>query len=571
MNRAWIALAWLFLLLALGCQSVEPTVTSAIDTVESMQSENIISGAVLDEANVAIAGAVVRVKATEKFTTTDENGNFILSDLQPEEPVTLTAWAEGYYIGGGKDEYITGSQDIRIVLKKHAENDNPDYQWLSAFASEGQSGNCENCHFDPDNPDAALPFFEWGADAHGLSAKNMRFLTMYLGQDTDGNQSPQREYGFSRDYGRIPLRPNPNQPYFGPGYKLDFPETAGNCAACHAPAAAINAAYETDPTQVSGVGSEGVTCDFCHKVWGVKLDSSTGLPQPNMPGVLSFEFRRPHEGHQFFAGPFDDVAPGEDTYTPIQQQSQFCAPCHFGSFWDTQIYNSFGEWLESPYSNTQTGKTCQDCHMPAGENDHFARLDKGGVIRDPQTIFSHLMPGASDVELLQNAVTLTANAKIEGKKLILDVQIENDKTGHHVPTDSPLRQLILLVNVTNENGQKLPLLDGEVIPEWGGVGDPNLGYYAGLPGKGYAKILSELWTELEPSGSYWNPTQIVSDNRIPALGMDSSTYVFSAPAEGKVSIEVSLIFRRAFKELMDQKGWDLPDLLMEQQILTINE
>jgi len=569
MKRVLTAPILILFLLALGCQSSDSTPASSIDSAEPTQIENSISGIVLDEANVAIAGVVVRVKATEKFTTTDENGNFILSDLQPEELVILTAWAEGYYIGGGKNEYITGSQDIRIVLKKHAENDNLDYQWLSAFASEGQSGNCENCHFDPDNPDAALPFFEWGADAHGLSAKNMRFLTMYLGQDIPGNQSPQREYGFSRDYGRIPLRPNPNQPYFGPGYKLDFPETAGNCAACHTPAAAINAAYETDPTQVSGVGSEGVTCDFCHKVWGVKLDSSTGLPQPNMPGVLSFEFRRPHEGHQFFAGPFDDVAPGEDTYAPIQQQSQFCAPCHFGSFWDTQIYNSFGEWLESPYSDTQTGRTCQDCHMPAGKNDHFARLDKGGVIRDPQTIFSHLMPGSSDAELLQNAVTLTANAKIEGKKLILDVQIENDKTGHHVPTDSPLRQLILLVKVTDDNNQPLPLLEGETIPEWGGVGDPNLGYYAGLPGKGYAKILSELWTELEPTGSYWNPTQVVSDNRIPAFGTDASTYIFSLPTEGKVNIEVSLIFRRAFKELMDQKGWAVPDILMEREILIV--
>ena len=209
--------------------------------------------------------------------------------------------------------------------------------------------------------------------------------------------------------------------------------------------------------------------------------------------------------------------------------------------------------------------------MPAGKNDYFARLDKGGVIRDSQKIFSHLMPGAANVELLQNAVTLTATADFEGESLIVDVQIINDKTGHHVPTDSPLRQLILLVHVTDENGQKLPLLGGEVIPVWGGVGDPNLGYYSGLPGKGYAKILSELWTELEPTGSYWNPTRIVSDNRIPAYGTDSSTYIFSAPTDGEVNVEVLLIFRRAFKELMDQKGWDVPDILMEQQSLEIKK
>lgn len=558
-----IAVGWI-----LGLSGCQPLNIQQNDPTSAVATGNFISGTVLDEAFLPIKNAVVRIKTTDWFVLTDNNGKFVFSDIQSEELVIITAWAEGYYIGGG-NEFAVGATDVKLILKKHAEDDNPDYQWLSAFARDGKDGNCENCHFNPDNPEAALPFIEWKKDAHALSVHNMRFLTMYLGQDVHGNQSPQRKYGFNRDYGRFPLRPDLNQPYFGPGYKLDFPETAGNCAACHAPAAAVNAAYETNPTLVTGVGAEGVACDFCHKVWDVRLDLSTGLPQPNMPGVLSFEFRRPHDGHQFFAGPFDDVAPGEDTFTPIQQQSQFCAPCHFGGFWDTQIYNSFGEWLESPYSNAETGKTCQDCHMPAGKNDHFARLDKGGGIRDPQVIFSHQMTGVSDAELLQNAVTMTTKAEIEGARLIVDVQITNDQTGHHVPTDSPLRQLILLVNVTDGSGQSLSLLEGETIPEWGGVGDPNLGYYAGLPGKGFAKILSELWTEVEPTGSYWNPTRIVSDNRIPAFDSDTSTFVFTAPTNGSANINITLLFRRAFKELIDQKGWDTPDIIMEKDVIEL--
>lgn len=570
MNRILITLAFGWAVWISGCQPPMTAKAPQSNPTSAALIRDFISGTVLDEAFVPIKDAVVRIKATDRFVVTNQNGDFFISDLQPKESIILTAWAEGYYIGGGKDEYTAGTTEVELILKKHAEDDNPDYQWLSAFAIDGNSGNCENCHFDPDNPEAALPFTEWRADAHATSAQNIRFLTMYLGQDVHGNQSPLRGYVFNRDYGRIPLRPNPARPYFGPGYKLDFPETAGNCAACHAPAAAINMAYETDPTLVAGVGAEGVACDFCHKVWDVR-PTSNGLPQPNMPGVLSFEFRRPFEDHQFFAGPFDDVAPGEDTFTPVQKQSQFCAPCHFGSFWDTQIYNSFGEWLESPYSNPETGKTCRDCHMPAGKNDHFARLDKGGVIRDPQTIFSHLMPGASDVELLQNAVTLTATVKKEGERLVIDVQIENDKTGHHVPTDSPLRQLILLVNATDVNGQPLALLEGETVPEWGGIGDPSLGYYAGLPGKGFAKILSELWTEAEPTGSYWNPTRIVSDNRIPAFDSDASTFVFTAPTNGNANINITLLFRRAFKELIDQKGWDMQDIIMEKEILIVGD
>ena len=165
---------------------------------------------------------------------------------------------------------------------------------------------------------------------------------MYSGTDVHGNQSPPTRYGFNRDYGSFPLRPDLNQPYYGPGYKLDFSETDGNCAACHTPAASVNAPYGVNPTTVTGVAAEGVPCDFCHKVWDVRLAPATGLPYANMPGVLSFEFRRPPEGHQFFAGPYDDVAPGEDTYSALQTESRFCAPCHFGVFWETVVYNSFG-------------------------------------------------------------------------------------------------------------------------------------------------------------------------------------------------------------------------------------
>jgi hypothetical protein len=285
--------------------------------------------------------------------------------------------------------------------------------------------------------------------------------------------------------------------------------------------------------------------------------------------VLSFEFRRPPEGHQFFAGPFDDVAPGEDTYAPIQRQSQFCAPCHFGSFWDTQIYDSFGEWLESPYSEAASGRTCQDCHMPQRGAAYFALPDQGAAEREPQTIFSHRMPGASDTTLLQNAVTMTLDGRREGERIAVSVTIVNDQTGHHIPTDSPLRQMILLVSATEEEGQALSLLEGSVIPEYGGVGDPANGNYAGLPGTIYAKILMELWTEIAPTGAYWNPTRLVSDNRIPAFGSDSSAFVFAAPVDGPVRIDVRLLFRRAFIALMEQKGWDAPDILMEQQTLRL--
>ena len=529
----------------------------------------MVSGVVQD-SNGPITGATVRVKATDNKTTTDSDGHFSLPGLQPDELVVLTAWAKGYYIGGGQTKYLPGASDVEIILTPHSDRDNPNYRWLSAFANAGYSGsgensNCENCHGDPNNPQADLPFSEWCGDAHALSAKNPRFLTMYNGTDMAGNQSPLTRYFQTRDYGLIPLRPDPNVPYFGPGYKLDFPDTAGNCAACHTPAASIDAAYNTDPTTVAGVDAEGVTCDFCHKVWDVRLDSASGMPYANMPGVLSFEFRRPPEGHQFFAGPFDDVAPGEDTYSPIQKQSQYCAPCHFGIFWGTVVYNSFGEWLGSPYSDPQTGKSCQDCHMPSGRTDRFARRDKGGLIRDPATIFSHRMPGAADEQLLQNAVSMDVKTERQGQHLVVTVTITNDQTGHHVPTDSPLRHLILLIRPVDGQGHLLQQSDGPMVPEWGGVGDPNQGYYAGLPGKAFAKVLEEFWTEISPSGAYWNHTRVLSDNRLAAFAVDTSRYTFVIATDGQVTVDATLLFRRAFVTLKVQKSWEFRDIMMEHK------
>jgi nitrate/TMAO reductase-like tetraheme cytochrome c subunit len=540
----------LFTALLVACGSAAPAGT--------------ISGVVRDEEGAAVAGAVVRVQTTRQTTLADERGRFSLS---ASNPLTLTAWSPGYFIGGGEQNFAPGSNTVELVLHRHAGQDNPDYQWVSAYASAGSKSNCQNCHEDPQGQDRNLPFSQWQQDAHAQAAQNPRFLTMYNGTDLQGNQSPPTRYGFSRDYGRFPLRPDESQPWFGPGYKLDFPGTDGNCAACHTPLAAANTPYGVNPAALDGVAAEGINCDFCHKVWDVTLNPETNLPYPDMPGVLSLEFRRPPEGHQFFAGPLDDVAPGEDTFSPLQTQSHLCAACHFGVFWDTVVYNSFGEWLASPYSNPETGKTCQDCHMPPSGATHFTRPDKGGLERSPETIYSHQMPGAADETLLQNAVTLSATARAEGGNLLVRVEIVNDKSGHSVPTDSPLRQVILLVQAIDAAGKPLKQSGGPVVPDWGGQGDPAQGYYAGLPGKGFAKILEELWTEISPSGAYWNPTRIVSDNRLQPFQPNVSEYAFALPNAEQATVTVTLLHRRAFKKLMDQKGWDSPDIVMARLVL----
>jgi hypothetical protein len=517
-----------------------------------------------------IAGANVRLQTSSIRTTTDADGSFNLTLPDGMDSAVLTAWAPGHYIGGGT-EYRAGEREIEVLLERHGEFDNREYEWVSAFAEAGNEKACENCHSEQGNPESELPFDRWRIDAHANSVHNRRFLTMYLGTDVHGNKSPPTRYQTNQDYGKTPGSPRDDRPYYGPGYKIDFPATAGNCAACHAPLAAVNNPYGVDPSHLEDVEAEGIGCDFCHKIWDVTLDPRNGLPFDNRPGVISYILRRPEEGHQLFTGPHDDVAPGEDVYSPIQRESRYCAPCHSAKFWGIEIYNSYGEWLASPYANPGSQTTCQDCHMPSGRSERFARPAVGGKKRAPGTIFGHKMPGAGDAKLLQNAVTMSASAEAHDDTLEVRVEILNDRTGHSVPSDSPLRQMILIVRGVGSDGRALDQCGGPVLPDWCGQGDPDDGYVSGFPGKAYAKILEELWTGVYPSGAYWSQTQIRSDNRIEPFESDETTYLFRLPEDGEAVVDVLLLHRRAFIELSDWKGWETEDIEMARQTLRIDE
>lgn len=519
-----------------------------------------------------VAGAIVRVQATDNSTTTAEDGSFTLGDLVITRPITVTAWAKGYYMGwshASPDQSL-----ITITLTAHPSGDNLNYAWEPA-------ANCGECH---------TAYADWQTDAHAQAAVNPRFLTMYTGTDIHGNKNTL----IPRDNLGKPLPPDLSQPYYGPGFKLDYPDRAGNCAACHTPLAArlepdntcgwsgchssTTAALSeqvpegVSPLYLSGVAAEGITCEFCHKIGEVKLNPETHLPHPDQPGIISMRLYRPPEGQQLFFGTFDDVARPHDSYLPLLEESAFCAACHYGIFDGVAgdmtvadgeiIYNSYGEWLASPYSDPETGRSCQDCHMPAGGDSYFVFPEKGGLARDPQRIHSHRMPGAADQTLLQNAVTMTTTARLTGGQLQVEVSLTNDKTGHSVPTDSPLRHLILIVRATDALSNELQLDDGSRLPDW-------TGNYAGQPGRVYAQILEDEWTGESPTGAFWRPIRLVSDNRLAALATDVSRYAFAGPANGPATIEVRLIYRRAFQQLMAWKGWTDPDILMEDATITV--
>ncbi len=525
------ALVWLLLAQSAMMQETATVSGLALSTVEGLVLSSV-EGVVMEQGGGPIAGAVVRQKTTANATTSAEDGTFTLGGLTEGIEVTITAWHEGYLIGWAD---VTPPQaGVNIILKPHYTTDNADYQWYPSNDPDNTM-SCMHCM-------VAWP--QWRANAHGNSATNPRFFSVYNGTHITDTIT------------------------ITPGYKLDFPGTDGNCAACHAPAAAIagvatpftgtttiTGTVSADMNELVGVETEGSSCEFCHKIGEVNLDPATGLPHDDRPGVLSMRLYRSPPGQVLWFGPFDDVT-RRVSYLELEKKSQLCAPCHQFSFGDTPIYQSFREWLESPYP--AQGIECQTCHMVPTGVDYFVFTEKGGFIRDPALIASHLQPGASDVDLLQNTVTMTASAQQEKGSLQVTVTITNTGAGHHVPTDHPGRHLILTVTATDGQGQDLPQQGGPTVPDWGGD-------QAGWPGQAFAKVLRDEETGESPVISYWKPTTIVSDNRIPAMESDTSAYTFAAPsAGGPVTVTAELRFRRLFQDVMDAKGWDTADIVMEE-------
>ena len=520
--RSWLSLLGTLMLAIVGLGALLVAVSAA--------PAGTISGIVVVElSGDPVAGAVVRQQATTHATTSAPDGSFTLSGLAEGTLITVTAWQEGYLVGWAR--VVPPQTGITISLNHHYTTDDPDYAWFSSNDPDGPV-SCVHCM-------VAHP--QWRANAHGNSGTNPRFFSLYNGTDVTGT---------------TPV---------GPGYKQDLPGTAGSCATCHAPAAAVRGLRSfaaADMNELQSVEQEGVFCEFCHKVGSVYLNPATGLPYNNAPGVLSMRLYRPATGgaEQLFFGPFDDVT-RRVSYSALQKKSQFCAPCHQFSFWGTPIYESFREWLESPYP--AQGIECQTCHMKPTGVDYFVFPERGGLIRDPNLIASHLQPGAADAGLLHNTVTMTLSAGQSAGSVQVMVTITNTEAGHHVPTDFPGRHMILTITATDGAGQPLAQQGGPIVPEWGGA-------QAGLPGKAFAKLLRDVQTGEWPVVSYWKQALIIGDNRIPAMGSDLSVYTFAAPAAGgPVRVTAELRFRRVFQAVLEAKGWSTPDIVMEEAETTL--
>lgn len=546
-TRSWraiyvnILLVFNIVLSSCGAGPLPATAIAASDT-------GAIQVIVKDQASgKEIEDDVIVLVQTTNPAQADDNvdGALRLQFCTPGQPIY--AWSPNYYINHTECD---GKIVYKIELQSLDATDNPNYSWI------GAERNCATCH-------STIPgrteYLEWNKDGHSRVFIDSYFWNMYMGTDI-------------------------NQNLVGPGFRLDHPGENGNCANCHAPATVKALQQGMDlPTFISSslgnptnVEMEGVTCDVCHKVMDVLLSNNL-RPFVDHPGVLSFSFQRPFPNQPFYIGPLLDPkledSQSTATCSPAFSESKFCAACHYGKFFDTVIYNSYGEWLESPYS--QKGNTnyrsCQDCHMLSpgqiGDtlpSERSACSETNLNFRD----FNHNMmkygldPDNNSQEiplLVRDAASIGIDAITEQGKVNVKVTVTNTGAGHKFPTDSPLRHLILLVEARDENEMLLAQVGGPVIPLWGAED------YAGRAGVIYANILKEEHTNNMPTFAYWNLTEPAwqdSDTRLnPGIEVPSE-YSFAAPSNGDATITAKLIYRYAFFEIARQKGWNRPDVLV---------
>jgi glucose/arabinose dehydrogenase/PKD repeat protein len=526
-------------------------------TFSTTSSSFMISGKVVNATNnQPIAGARVGLQAKGNPVITDASGNFTMSNV-PGVGSTITAAKEMFYTG--VETVNDANTLLTISLDPIVFETNRNYTFVEPAV-------CSRCH------DQQVS--RWTNSPMNQAGMNIWVHDLYSGTGTPGGMNG---FVYTRDSVHRIARPN------------------AECAACHNPTEWVKNPHNVNMGDINNPTDgmlKGVQCEICHRIFekdpnkintpGLDPDAVTFV-MPSAAAPLQFGAL----GDAFVSGSLV-MRPA---YNP-RLRNNMCATCHednndhdddgdYEEPGSVSVEPTYEEWKASPYAVPGPNyKDCVDCHMPPYGFDYFC--SEAQIPRDPNTIRSHDIRGTTP-GFLENAVTMTTTTQLLSDRLRVRVRINNDQTGHHVPTGVGVRNMILLVEAKSQNtGAPLNYIGMQAVHALGGEGNPQQGYYAGLPGKLYAKSHSDGRND---GVFYTEATTISWDNRIPALQSDETTYDFALPAGGgTVQATSKLIYRRAFRNIIDAKGWTttghgapLPDIqppyyghLMESNTVTVN-
>lgn len=486
-----------------------------------------VRGRVLSVDGTPLAGATVTLRATETRTRSDMDGAFVLE--APAGEAVVVGAARGYF--NGSRVVIAPADEVELRLDAVPTEDEP-----HALASASSCGGCHTTQAS-----------EWARSAMRHAGTNAWVHDVYDGSGTEGGEG-----GFVYTRDSIHREASPSS----------------ECAACHEPLrwavepfASLSHLDDASPSL-----TEGVTCTICHQMVSVDLS------RPNAPGLFPgvVRFARPADGSPVMFGRLGDVdyvSPGamRAAYLPTIG-SEVCATCHqdandpdhdhdFNEENSVVSEPTFLEWLASDYANPESSSfaTCADCHMRTTPEPRACNISLP-YERPEGQVRSHDIRGTT-AEYLENALTLTLDAEFRDGALHADVTLTNDLTGHHVPTGVTVRNVILLVEAF-ANDARLAQTEGPVLDALAGEGDPAEGYFGGLPGKLYAKRNHGAAGPGTPPVFFSEAVGISADNRLAAGASDHTTYRFALPSsDAAVEVRARVIYRRAWRALVDAKGW----------------
>jgi hypothetical protein len=341
---------------------------------------------------------------------------------------------------------------------------------------------------------------------------------------------------------------------------------ASECASCHQPEPWAASPFSPLVPIAQAASQHGVSCEVCHRI--AEIDEAKVNFPGLYPGVVRMARGVPFTPVQF--GLLGDVSFSAGSMRPSYQPqlaAAVCAACHQdkndpdddGDFEEDNGVISeptYLEWLASSYADPTSPDhaTCVDCHMPATDAIAACTVYTPEQPRAPGQVRSHRIEGTT-AAFLEAAVSVRIAVDVDGDELAVDVELENDRTGHHVPTGVTVRNMILLVEARRDaDGRALVSTGDQVVDDLGGVGDPASGYFAGLPGKLYAKV------PVDAAGNgpvfFTDAAALARDNRIAAHAIDRTQHRFAIPpGGGAVTVEARVIYRRAFRAVVDAKGW----------------
>ncbi|MDJ0840643.1 MAG: carboxypeptidase regulatory-like domain-containing protein [Acidobacteriota bacterium] len=491
-----------------------------------------IQGIVVDAATQQpINGARVRIQFATTYVTTDEGGFFSLND-SADFPFRVTAAAYHYFNGFVDVDAKTGTTNLRIELDTVPTQ--PDDEVLLYSPTD-----CESCH--PNQVES------WSQSPMRKTGLNTWVFDVYDGTGTAGGSGG---FVYQRDSVHYPANFN------------------SDCSACHSPVHWLKT-FEQDPP-VKTMGSladinadmqNGVQCEICHRAYDVDID------QTYMPGVQKESFHlltgiSPVQfgllGDSTFIDSLGMIM--RPAYNPILS-AQLCSACHEdtvdvdndgdfspedGSLDHETTFSEWRAWQALSSDNTQT---CIDCHMPLTQDTWFCVFEG---FREPGTIRDHDIRGTTP-QFLENALTLEVTERVELGSATVDVAVHNNLTGHAVPTGVVIRNVLLLVQARDQDDDLMTLLSGDLIDFIGGTGDVSQGYYAGQPGKSFYR---NYRTALGEEGVFYTEAAAqVSDTRIQPGQSYQGAFRFKLTGVSAMDLEVKLIYRRAFRDLVDAKGW----------------